>query len=76
MFSKNEFSFDTSEVFEKKPSNQLQQKQMQQNLDLQSVIERQEKFQQLESDIVDLNSMFKDLAIITHDQGQVIGKNI
>lgn len=48
---------------------------MQQNDDqLQQVLERQKGFQQLESDIVDLNSMFKDLALIVHEQGEMIGE--
>lgn len=40
---------------------------------LEAVQERKKQFNQLESDIQDLNSMFKDLAVMVHDQGQDIG---
>jgi t-SNARE complex subunit (syntaxin) len=40
------------------------------------ILERQKKFKQLEGDIVDLNSMFKDLAVMVHDQGEIIGINL
>jgi t-SNARE complex subunit (syntaxin) len=36
------------------------------------VLERQKRFTQLESDIADLNAMFKDLAVMVHDQGEII----
>ena len=52
------------------------QKQIKQNEDLQIVIERDKQMKQLESDIVDLNHMFKDLAVMVHDQGEIIGKKI
>ncbi len=52
---------------------EAKQKQIQKNLELELVQERQKQFSQLENDIVDLNSMFKDLAIIVHDQGETIG---
>lgn len=41
--------------------------------ELEAVKERKKQFNQLESDIQDLNSMFKDLAVMVHDQGQDIG---
>jgi hypothetical protein len=28
---------------------------------------------QLESDIVDLNSMFKDISVLVHEQGDLVG---
>ena len=52
---------------------EAKQKQIQKNLELELVQERQKQFTQLENDIVDLNSMFKDLAVIVHDQGETIG---
>lgn len=45
-----------------------------QKQDLESVKERKKQFEQLETDISDLNIMFKDLAVMVHDQGQDIGK--
>jgi histidyl-tRNA synthetase len=51
-----------------------QQMQRMNNLDLAQ--ERQRQFQQLESDVIDLNSMFKDLAIITQDQQETISKRL
>ena len=37
------------------------------------VLERKKRFTQLESDIIDLNVMFKDLAVMVHDQDETIG---
>ena len=34
--------------------------------------ERERAFNQLESDILDVNTIFKDLATLVHDQGEVI----
>ncbi len=51
----------------------IEQKQTQEKVDLQLVIDRKNQLQRLESDMVDLNSMFKDLAVIVHDQGELIG---
>lgn len=74
VFTKNEFeSYDSLNSFAPQNLYQQQQKQASQNDQLHIVVERQQKFQQLESDIVDLNSMFKDLAVMVHDQGEVIG---
>ncbi len=50
------------------------QKQLQQNNQLQLVEERADQMRQLERDIVDLNSMFKDISVLVHDQGDLIGK--
>ncbi len=46
---------------------------MQREEEYEMVKERQNQMKQLEGDIVDLNSMFKDLAIMVHDQGEIIG---
>jgi hypothetical protein len=51
-----------------------QQTQIQkQTNEYEQVKERKQQFNQLETDIQDLNSMFKDLAVMVHDQGQDIG---
>ena len=74
VFTRNELnSFDTSRFQEENETNN-QQNQLQ--LDYSNhelILERQKKFKQLEGDIVDLNSMFKDLAVMVHDQGEIIG---
>lgn len=41
--------------------------------ELQLVKDRENQIHQLESDIVDLNYMFKDLAVIVNDQQETIG---
>ena len=50
-----------------------QQQQVQKRVELEIVQERQDQFRQLEGDIVDLNYMFKDLALMVHDQGEILG---
>lgn len=67
-----EFSYNPN-VYRVEEDSQ-KQKQIKQNENLQLVIERDKQMKQLESDIVDLNHMFKDLAVMVHDQGELIGK--
>jgi len=58
-----------SEIFEN------EQKQFQlDHLNYGLVVEQENKIKQLEMDIVDLNSIFKDLAEMVHDQGEITGK--
>ncbi|KRX40999.1 Syntaxin-12 [Trichinella nativa] len=46
--------------------------QIEQNLDIQTIQEREQVIRQLESDIMDVNQIFKDLALMVHQQGEVI----
>jgi len=50
---------------------QQQQEQISQE-ELQEVQERQTAIRQLESDIVDVNMIFKDLATMVHEQGELV----
>ncbi|XP_068230426.1 syntaxin-7-like isoform X1 [Palaemon carinicauda] len=57
----------------KAPSTQSQmQIQMEQEQELQDLQERERQIRQLESDIMDVNQIFKDLATMVHEQGEVI----
>ena len=49
------------------------QAQLQSNNQLELAVERNKQMKGLERDIVDLNSMFKDLSLLVHDQGEIIG---
>jgi len=57
-------------------SQEQQQKQqqmlIQEEYDVEQLQERERAVRQLESDILDVNSIFKDLATLVHDQGEVI----
>ena len=56
-------------------NNQQQQTQISLDYDQLLAVEQQnEAMKNLEKDIVDVNSIFKDLALLVHDQGEVIGK--
>lgn len=46
--------------------------QMEQDVDLQLIQERESAIKQLESDIVGVNQIFKDLGMIVHEQGEII----
>jgi len=46
--------------------------QMEQDVDLQLIQERERDIKQLESDIMGVNQIFKDLGMIVHEQGEVI----
>jgi hypothetical protein len=56
-------------------NNMIQQQQQQQleNQNLRLVEEQNIAMRDLEKNIVDVNAIFKDLAILVHDQGEVIG---
>jgi len=49
-----------------------QQMLMQEEIDIEQLQERQRAINQLESDILDVNTIFKDLATLVHDQGEMI----
>ena len=49
-----------------------QQQQMQPQNQLESTKEREQQLKNLEKDIVDLNSMFKDLSVLVHEQGDTL----
>ena len=40
-----------------------------------SIQERNEALRELEQNIVDVNAIFKDLAVIVHEQGDMIGES-
>jgi t-SNARE complex subunit (syntaxin) len=59
--------------------NQQQQQQQQQaqlamesDVNMQQLREREMALNKLENDIVDVNMIFKDLAVMVHDQGEII----
>jgi len=49
-----------------------QQMLMQEEYDMEQLQERERSIRQLESDILDVNTIFKDLATLVHDQGEMI----
>jgi len=51
---------------------QRRQMQVQHRINLQEIKGRQEALSQLETDIDDINMIFKDLARIVHDQGEMV----
>jgi len=63
------------EIEEGQSQEQQQQKQqqlIQETYDVEQLQERERAVRQLESDILDVNHIFKDLATLVHDQGEVI----
>merc|ERR1712183_1093119 len=63
------------DIEEGSPQEDVQRKQqmlMQEEYDTEHLQERQRQINQLESDILDVNTIFKDLATLVHDQGEVI----
>ncbi len=45
---------------------------LQEDFDLEQLREREQAIRQLEADIVDVNIIFKDLASMVHEQGEVV----
>lgn len=54
------------------PQRTAMQMEMDDEVDLAALREREQQIQQLERDIVDVNKIFKDVAMMVHDQGEVI----
>ncbi|XP_013404976.1 syntaxin-12 [Lingula anatina] len=54
------------------PPSRQQTLQMEEDVDLQLIQERETAIKQLESDIMDVNQIFKDLGMLVHEQGEVI----
>jgi t-SNARE complex subunit (syntaxin) len=46
--------------------------QMEEEVDLQGLREREDAIKRLESDILDVNQIFKDLAVLVHEQGEIV----
>ncbi|KAG1651793.1 Syntaxin-7 [Nymphon striatum] len=57
------------------PSQSQMQLQLEEDVNIEALKEREKSIKQLESDIVDVNTIFKDLATMVHEQGDIIGKN-
>lgn len=56
-----------------RPQQQTQsQIQMEEEVDVEELREREKSIRKIESDIVDVNQIFKDLATMVHAQGEVI----
>ena len=77
--SGNNLDFDSSNPFSDQhtvPNNRLQDDQaqltMENDINLTQLREREAALRKLENDIVDVNMIFKDLAVMVHDQGDMI----
>jgi len=53
-------------------SSQNQMQIQEEEIDVQALAERERAIRQLESDIVDVNTIFKELATMVHEQGEMI----
>jgi len=65
----NDHYQDDSRMYQDTPKLQMQTEA---ELSLDEIREREAAIRQLESDIVDVNEIFKDLAIMVHEQGETI----
>lgn len=45
---------------------------IEEDVDIQLLQEREQAIRKIESDIVEVNQIFKDLATLVHDQGEII----
>ncbi|KAG1682907.1 Syntaxin-7 [Nymphon striatum] len=54
------------------PSQSQMQLQLEEDVNIEALKEREKSIKQLESDIVDVNTIFKDLATMVHEQGDII----
>lgn len=58
--------------FQQRQSQQQSQLQLEEEVDVEELREREKSIRKIESDIVDVNQIFKDLATMVHAQGEVI----
>ncbi len=75
-YQNTQISFENEESnvrFGNKNQDSFAQAQLQETNQLGLVQERANQMRQLESDIVDLNSMFKDISVLVHEQGDLVG---
>lgn len=70
--TQGEQSVDDNEGDQKQASAMLQIEVVKGEVGLELVKEREESLRQLEQDIQDINTIFKDLAVMVYDQGEVI----
>ena len=64
-------SFDPNDDFSNK-QQQRAQISMENDVNLTQLKEREAALRKLENDITDVNMIFKDLAVMVHDQGEII----
>ncbi|KAG5889567.1 hypothetical protein JTB14_018552 [Gonioctena quinquepunctata] len=60
------------QLIELQDSNARQQQQLQEEADLRTLEEQEQSIRQLESDINDVNQIFKELGALVHEQGETI----
>ena len=68
----NSRSGNSSMLNQSQNNQQQAQIQMESDVNMSQLREREAALRRLESDIVDVNMIFKDLAIMVHDQGEII----
>lgn len=72
--NRNPFGLDDEDQFSNSQTMQQRQAQitMESDVNLSQLREREAALRKLENDIVDVNMIFKDLAVMVHDQGEMI----
>lgn len=60
------------QLIELTDQRERQQAQLQEELDIQALEYQEEAIRQLESDISDVNQIFKDLGALVHEQGEIV----
>lgn len=71
-FTNENNSFDNEERLDFNNRQQQHQISMENDVNLTQLREREAALQKLEHDITDVNMIFKDLAVMVHDQGEII----
>ncbi|KAL5021134.1 hypothetical protein ScPMuIL_000289 [Solemya velum] len=75
-FSKSPFEDDSQGQFEEFTPGFSQTKQvlqMEEDVDLELLRQREDDIKKLERDIIDVNQIFKDLGMLVHEQGEMLG---
>jgi len=69
---RQKFSSYASAAKAKMGYQQLQEQLQEEDYNIEQLEEREKAIRQLESDIVDVNTIFKDLATMVHEQGEIV----
>ncbi|KAG8259818.1 Syntaxin-7 [Homalodisca vitripennis] len=72
IFGEDTFSNQLIELRDNSTPKHQQQQQMQDDLDLQMLQQQEQSIQELERNISEVNDIFKELAVMVHDQGEIV----
>jgi len=72
LFGDDSFSNQLIELQDSRQSQRQMQQNLQDDLDLEMLQQQEQSIQELEKNICEVNDIFKELAVMVHDQGEIV----